>query len=136
MQQQISIHTKGKGLHSITHKVQQVLNNLPQSGILNLFIHHTSASLLIQENADPTAKKDIETFLDIIAPEHQPWHTHTLEGPDDTTSHLKSTFTHTSLNIPIINGSLGLGTWQGIYLCEHRTAPHIRNITLTTIPCH
>jgi secondary thiamine-phosphate synthase enzyme len=94
---------------------------------------HTSASLLIQENADPTARQDLEEFLERLAPEGQSWHRHTLEGPDDTTSHLKSALTNSSLNIPISNCALGLGTWQGIYLWEHRRSAHLRRLTLTVL---
>ncbi len=128
----IAIQTQGAGLYLITDKIIQALgSNLPDMGLLNLFIQHTSASLLIQENADPTAREDMEEFFNRLAPENQSWHQHTMEGPDDTTSHLKSALTHTSLNIPITKGRLGLGTWQGIYLFEHRRAPHERKIILS-----
>lgn len=127
----ISVRTNGKGLYSITQQVEAAFKEFPKVGILNCFIQHTSASLVIQENADPTARQDLEQFYDLLAPEHQSWHRHTLEGPDDTTSHLKSSLTCTSLNIPIENHRLALGTWQGIYLFEHRVATHQRKIILT-----
>ena len=134
MQTTLEIQTQGKGLYPITRPVLDSVRNLPQAGLLNLFICHTSASLLIQENADPTAKEDLEQFFDLLAPEHQSWHRHTLEGPDDTTSHLKSALTQTSLNIPIRQGTLALGTWQGIYLVEHRNSDHSRTVILTVLP--
>jgi secondary thiamine-phosphate synthase enzyme len=133
MQNAISVQTKGKGLYLITDQIKNALAGLPEQGLLNVFISHTSASLLIQENADPTARQDLEEYFDRLAPEYQDWHRHTLEGPDDTTSHLKSALTSTSLNIPIVNSKLGLGTWQGVYLFEHRTSPHIRKIILSVI---
>lgn len=133
MQYAFEQNTKGKGLYLITDLIKDVLGELPNTGLLNVFISHTSASLLIQENADPSAQEDIIEFFDILAPEFQDWHRHTMEGPDDTTSHLKSALTQTSLNIPIVSGQLGLGTWQGIYLFEHRNAPHHRKIILTVV---
>ncbi|MBT3784211.1 YjbQ family protein [bacterium] len=133
-QTQIEVRTRGKGLLLITREIEQALRgNLPQTGLLHLFLLHTSASLLIQENADPTARQDLEEFLERLAPEGQSWHRHTLEGPDDTTSHLKSALTNSSLNIPISNCALGLGTWQGISLWEHRRSAHLRRLTLTVL---
>ncbi|MCB0385451.1 MAG: secondary thiamine-phosphate synthase enzyme YjbQ, partial [Bdellovibrionales bacterium] len=102
-------------------------------GLVHLFLQHTSASLVIQENADPTAKADLETFLERLAPENETWHTHTIEGPDDTTSHLKSALTQAFLVLPVRNGRLALGTWQGLYLWEHRKAPHRRKILVTVM---
>jgi secondary thiamine-phosphate synthase enzyme len=133
-QTQIQVRTKGQGLYAITDAVKSAIEgHLPQAGLLNCFITHTSASLLIQENFDPTAKQDLEEFFSRLAPEHQEWHRHTVEGPDDTTSHLKAALTETSLVIPIRDSQLGLGTWQGIYLFEHRTAAHERKIILTVM---
>ncbi|MEC9282816.1 MAG: secondary thiamine-phosphate synthase enzyme YjbQ [Bdellovibrionota bacterium] len=131
MQKAIRIQTNGRGLKLITQQLKADLEELSGSGLLNLFVRHTSCSLLIQENADPSAREDLEEFFDRLAPEHQAWHRHTLEGPDDTTSHLKAALTQTSLNIPVVDGQLGLGTWQGIYLFEHRDASHQREIVLT-----
>lgn len=129
---QIVISTEGKGLYEFTSKIHETFDQKwPDQGLLNIFIKHTSASLIIQENADPTAKQDLEEFLERLAPENQSWHKHTLEGPDDTTSHLKSCLTQTSLTIPIESKKLALGTWQGVYLWEHRTMGHNRNILLT-----
>ncbi len=130
-QHKLLIQSTGKGLYAITDKVKALLEDLPQTGLLHLFLQHTSASLLIQENYDSTAKADLETFFDRLAPEGEDWHQHTLEGPDDTTSHLKAALTQSSLSIPIVEGELGLGTWQGIYLFEHRKASHQRQIIVT-----
>lgn len=130
----MEVKTSGKGLYSITSQVREKLAAcMPQSGLLNLFLTHTSASLLIQENSDPTAKADMEEFLERIVPEGEAWHRHTLEGPDDTTAHLKATLTNTFLNIPICDSKLGLGIWQGIYLWEHRNITQTRRIILTVI---
>lgn len=128
----IHVRTEGKGLYAITSQVREALKaRRAGTALVNLFIQHTSASLLIQENADPSARQDLEEFLERLAPEGQSWHRHTAEGPDDTTSHLKCALTPTSLCIPVSDGELGLGTWQGIYLWEHRSAPHMRKVLLT-----
>lgn len=128
----IEISTQNKGLYLITDKVLNALpETLPQAGVLNCFIQHTSASLIVQENADPSAKKDLEEFLNRLAPDGEPWHEHTLEGDDDSTAHMKAAITGVSLNIPICSGRLALGTWQGIYLWEHRNHAHIRKVVLT-----
>jgi secondary thiamine-phosphate synthase enzyme len=130
----IQVHTSGKRMYSITSDVQNALRgNLPATGLVNLFIQHTSASLTIQENADPTARQDLEAFLDRLAPDGETWHRHTLEGADDTTSHMKTVVSGISLNIPVVNGNLGLGTWQGIYLWEHRRCKSRRNIIITVL---
>lgn len=133
MQYAVDVQTSGKGLYSVTDQIRTALEDLPKAGLLNVFIKHTSASLIIQENADPTAKMDLEEYFERLAPEGEAWHKHTLEGPDDTTSHLKAALTNTSLNIPIVGGRLGLGTWQGIYLFEHRKHSHNRQLILTVI---
>jgi secondary thiamine-phosphate synthase enzyme len=133
VQTQIEIATSGRGLFSVTKEIEKALNGKSGSGILNIFIQHTSASLLIQENADPSAKRDLEEFLDRLVPENQNWHRHLDEGADDTVSHMKSSITATSLTIPFIDGRLALGTWQGVYVWEHRRAPHRRKIILTLI---
>lgn len=100
------------------------------TGLCTLAIQHTSASLLVQENADPSARKDLENWLDRLVPENDPLYTHTLEGPDDMPAHIKSMLTQTTLSIPVLDGKLGLGTWQGIFLWEHRDQPQHRHITL------
>ena len=131
--EEISIPTSGRGLYLITDSVLKSLPDLPENGLLNCFIPHTSASLLIQENADPTAREDLEVFLNRLIPDGEAWHRHTLEGADDTTAHMKAALTSTSLNIPIREHRLALGTWQGIYLWEHRQASHQRRLLLTVI---
>jgi len=102
-----------------------------EAGMCNVFIRHTSASLTINENADPTARRDLEAFLDRIAPDGAADYRHTIEGPDDMPSHIKSSLTGVSLNIPVLRGELALGTWQGIYLCEHRDQPSPRSVVVT-----
>lgn len=133
-QEIIKLDTNGKGLYEITSKIEEIvkLSDI-EIGLVNVFLKHTSASLTIQENADPSAKVDLERFLEKLVPENQSWHTHTLEGPDDTTSHLKSCLTQTSLNIPMSEGQLNLGIWQGIYLWEHRKHSHRREIIITIV---
>ena len=127
MIEQIEIRTKGKGLHEITDSVQDVVraSGLDQ-GLCTLMIQHTSASLTIQENADPSARRDLEGWLDRHVPEDDPHFTHVPEGPDDMPSHIKAALTSTTLSIPIVRGALALGTWQGIYLWEHRRRGSLR----------
>jgi secondary thiamine-phosphate synthase enzyme len=130
----IEIATHGQGLHLITKQIAEALAKAGvETGLLNVFIQHTSASLIIQENADPSAKRDMEEFINRLVPEDQAWHRHLDEGPDDTVSHMKSAITQTSLTIPVVGGRMGLGTWQGVYLWEHRRAPHHRKIVLTVV---
>ena len=131
LKSEITVRSSGKGLYEFTRQVEDFIRqNNVEEGICHLYIQHTSASMVISENADPTAKIDLESFMDRIAPENQSWHRHTLEGSDDSPSHMKSIITHTSESIPIDNGSLSLGTWQGIYLFEHRNYPHTRRILI------
>ena len=128
------INTRGDGLYEITTQVNQALRNFEiESGHCNVFIQHTSASLIIQENADPSAKYDLERWLKRLVPENDPNFTHTSEGPDDMPSHIKAVLTQTSITIPYLDGDLMLGTWQGIYLWEHRRAPHRRRVMVTFI---
>ena len=130
----LTIRTPRRGLHLITGEVARaVVESGVVRGMCNLFIQHTSASLVITENADPTARKDLEVFLDRLVPENEPYYRHTMEGPDDMPSHIKSVLTSVSTNIPVVKGELGLGTWQGIYLWEHRTSPHRRRMTVTLL---
>lgn len=125
----IRIKTKGPGLVEITRDVRSALGSTEvKDGICHLFIQHTSASLLIQENADPSARRDLENWLSRLVPEDDPLYTHTAEGPDDMPAHIKSALTATCLSIPVIDADLALGTWQGIYLWEHRASPHTRSI--------
>jgi secondary thiamine-phosphate synthase enzyme len=117
----LSVDVGGQGLHDITRPVGQVISAAPlDEGLCTLFIQHTSASLLIQENYDASAKHDLEQWLNRLVPENDPLYTHTLEGPDDMPAHIKSALTATSLSIPVMEGTLALGTWQGIFLWEHR----------------
>ncbi len=120
-----------RGYHLITSHVLKAIGELPQTGILNVFIKHTSAGLTINENADPSVRDDFETFMNDLVPENYPKFTHTLEGPDDMPAHLKSSLVGQSLTIPITNGKLNLGTWQGIYLCEFRNYGGRRKIVIT-----
>jgi len=117
----IRIRTRGQGLHDITREIQTTVTEAGvEDGLCTILIQHTSASLIIQENADPSARRDLEAWLNRLVPENDPIYTHTLEGADDMPSHIKAALTATTLSIPIVDGQLGLGTWQGIYLWEHR----------------
>ena len=129
----LEISTRGQGLYEITPPITEwVCQQKIQTGLLTIFCRHTSASLLIQENADPTVRSDIEAYFDRLAPEDGPYN-HNSEGPDDMPAHLKTALTQVQLSIPVIDGRLALGTWQGIYLFEHRARPHRREITLHLI---
>ncbi|WP_444931389.1 secondary thiamine-phosphate synthase enzyme YjbQ [Microbulbifer sp. SSSA002] len=128
---EIKIPVHGQGLHEFTGSVADwVSEQAPDEGLCTLFIQHTSASLLIQENADPSARRDLESWLNRLVPENDPLYTHTLEGPDDMPAHIKSSLTATSLSIPVQKGRLMLGTWQGIYLWEHRYHHGSRHVIL------
>lgn len=128
---QLQVQTRGKGLYPITGEINQKIGQWGvSSGICHLFILHTSASLVISESYDPTARKDLESFLDHLVPEDQPWHQHTLEGSDDSPSHMRSILTATSLGLPVEENELMLGTWQGVYLFEHRRSGHRRRVLL------
>ena len=119
--QQLTLTVRGQGLHEITDQVDAVVRAAAlNEGLCTLFLQHTSASLTIQENADPSASRDLEAWLCRLVPENDPLYTHTSEGPDDMPAHIKAVLTATSLSIPIVAGKLGLGTWQGIFLWEHR----------------
>jgi secondary thiamine-phosphate synthase enzyme len=121
MIKKLSIHASGQGLHDVTGQVRAAVRESGvREGLCTVFLQHTSASLTIQENADPSARRDLENWLNRLVPERDPLYTHTAEGPDDMPSHIKAALTAASLSIPILDGDLGLGTWQGIYLWEHR----------------
>jgi secondary thiamine-phosphate synthase enzyme len=121
MIRQFSVDTPGQGLHEITAKVVAAVEAAEvDEGLCTVFVRHTSASLVIQENADPTAKRDLERWLNRLVPDGDPFYSHDAEGPDDMPSHIKAALTASSLSIPIAAGKLSLGTWQGIYLWEHR----------------
>ena len=128
---EISLPAFPRGFHLVTRHIESQLKNLPEKGMANIFIRHTSAGLTINENADPTVRSDMEAFFDKYVPEHEPYFQHTLEGADDMPAHIKSTFTGTSLTVPVTRGRLNLGTWQGIYLCEFRNHGGSRRLTIT-----
>jgi secondary thiamine-phosphate synthase enzyme len=131
LKESLVIETSGKGLYPFTPRIESCLAGWGvQEGLVHLFIPHTSASLVISESYDPTARQDLEAFLEHLVPEGQPWYRHTLEGRDDSPSHMRSILTATSLSIPVDGGKLSLGTWQGVYLFEHRTRSHRRNVLL------
>lgn len=131
----ITLPAHARGVHIITPYIEQTINELlPQNaeaGMVNLFLQHTSASLAINENADPDVRLDTEDWLNTIAPADQPQYRHTLEGSDDLPAHFKSMILGVSLNIPLIKGRLGLGIWQGVYLCEHRNHASRRRLVIT-----
>lgn len=129
-QSSLQIQTSGRGLFDITAQIQKVVDtSYVTTGVCVVFVAHTSASLLIQENADPTVRSDLVEWLDDLAPEDRKWH-HDAEGPDDMPAHAKSSVTRTSETIPITAGRLALGTWQAVYLFEHRERPHSRRVVI------
>lgn len=135
MVKKISLRPAGQGLHDITRTIAEVVSEAvhesgAREGLCTIFLQHTSASLTIQENADPSARRDLEAWLNRLVPERDPLYTHTSEGPDDMPSHIKAMLTATSLAIPILDGGLALGTWQGIYLWEHRRQPGTRHVVV------
>lgn len=127
----LEIDSPGQGLHEFTHQVAALVSESGQrEGLCTLLVQHTSASLTVQENADPSARRDLENWLNRLVPENDPLFTHTLEGSDDMPSHIKAALTTTSLSIPILDGRLALGTWQGIYLWEHRRSAGRRRVVV------
>ena len=133
-QTEIGVRTRGRGLHEITDEVAAaVAGSGVELGLCTVLITHTSASLTIQENADPSARRDLERFIERLVPEGDPHYTHTAEGPDDMPSHIRAALTATTLSIPVSRGRLALGTWQGIYVWEHRAAPHARRVAVHVI---
>lgn len=126
-----SIETKGQGLYMVTSQVAEWLaKQKVHTGLLTVFVQHTSASLVIQENADPDVVRDINEFFRHLVKENAPFYRHRSEGPDDMPSHIRSVLTATSLSIPVVEGQMALGTWQGIYVFEHRAHPHRRSLVL------
>ncbi len=133
-QSTLAIGTTGRGTYEITAEVTRALRQSGlQSGVATVFCRHTSASLVIMENADPSARADLEAWFERLVPEKDPHFTHTLEGADDMPSHIKMALTRTSESVPFAGGQLQLGTWQGIFLWEHRRAPHTREVLLTFV---
>ncbi|MBT6849686.1 MAG: YjbQ family protein [Opitutae bacterium] len=131
---EILMQSSGKGTYEITGEVAEgVRESGLTDGLASVFVRHTSCSLVLMENADPTARRDLERFMDELVPDDYPHFIHTYEGPDDMPSHIKMALTRSSETIPFANGRLLLGTWQGIFLWEHRVAPHSRKITLTCV---
>ena len=131
---QLEVRTNGKNLYEITDDVQSKVDNRGvRDGTVTMFIQHTSCSIVVMENADPTARRDLENFFDRLVPEDADYFTHDSEGSDDMPSHIRMVLTHTSETVPIVDGKMQLGTWQGIFLFEHRRAPHRRKIFMTII---
>ena len=134
VQETISVQTRKQGLLNITDQIEPiVVRSGMQVGLCTVFVQHTSCSLVIQENADPTARADLENWVNRLAPENDPRYTHTLEGSDDMPAHLKAAVTRTSEQIPITAGRLSLGTWQGLYLWEHRHQGATRKLVITLL---
>ncbi len=130
----IEVHTRGRSFEALTDRVAQIVKASGiAEGLCNIFVQHTSASLLINENADPAVRRDLERFMQRIAPDGSPDYEHDAEGPDDMPAHIRSVLTSTSISIPIAQGRLQLGTWQGIYLWEHRHARHTREVLVTIV---
>ena len=131
---QLEVRNRGKGLYEITDDVQ---SKIDKSGVRNatvtVFVQHTSCSIVIMENADPTARRDLEKFFDRLVPENVDYFTHDAEGGDDMPSHIRMVLTRTSETVPVMDGKMQLGTWQGVFLFEHRRAPHRRKVLITTI---
>lgn len=132
-QKEISLPVFKRGFHLITHLIEDHLEDLPNAGLLNIHIKHTSAGLSLNENADPTVRTDFNSFFNQLVPDSSSYFIHTLEGDDDMPAHIKSSIVGQSLNIPITNCRLNLGTWQGIYLCEFRNYGGNRKLVLTII---
>ena len=131
-QDKLTLQSSGRGTYEVTQKIEKMIRDSGiQQGQCHLFIQHTSASLIISENADPAVHRDLETFMAKLSPDGDPVYTHRSEGDDDMPAHIRSVLTQTEINVPITQGVSGLGTWQGIYLWEHRTSPHRRQIIVT-----
>ena len=133
-QGQLEVHTRGKGLYEITDQIESKIDKCGiQNGTVTVFVQHTSCSIVIMENADPTARRDLEEFFERLVPEDADYFTHDAEGSDDMPSHIRMVLTRTSETMPIVDRKMQLGTWQGIFLFEHRRAPHRRKVLITTI---
>ncbi|WP_257452633.1 secondary thiamine-phosphate synthase enzyme YjbQ [Archangium lipolyticum] len=131
---QLTVATWGRGFHDITDEVQRaVAESGATEGLCTVFLHHTSASLLLCENADPDVRKDLEAFFSRLVKDGDPLFRHDAEGPDDMPAHIRTVLTQNSLSVPIQGGHASLGTWQGIYVWEHRTAPHHRRVTISVL---
>jgi secondary thiamine-phosphate synthase enzyme len=131
---QLEVRTRGKGLYEITDQIESKIDKCGiQNGTVTVFVQHTSCSIVIMENADPTARRDLEEFFDRLVPEEADYFTHDAEGRDDMPSHIRMVLTRTSETVPILDQKMQLGTWQGIFLFEHRRAPHRRKVFIATI---
>jgi secondary thiamine-phosphate synthase enzyme len=131
---ELTVATKGRGTYDITRDVAGLVGgSKARTGLATVFVHHTSASLIICENADPSVRADLETFAARLVPDGDRMFSHDDEGPDDMPAHVRTILTQTSIGIPIASGAMDLGTWQGLYLWEHRTSPHRRRITVTVV---
>jgi secondary thiamine-phosphate synthase enzyme len=131
-QASFEVTTRGRSTVDITGRVAGAVSDSPvDTGLCHVFVAHTSASLMLCENADPQVRRDLEAFMQRLSPDGDPLFRHTAEGPDDMPAHVRSVLTHTDLSLPIAAGHLALGTWQGVYLWEHRTQPHTRRILVT-----
>jgi secondary thiamine-phosphate synthase enzyme len=131
---QLEVRSHGKGLYEITDNVQSKIDKSGvRNGTVTVFVQHTSCSIVIMENADPTARRDLEKFFDRLVPENADYFTHDTEGSDDMPSHIRMVLTRTSETVPVMDGKMQLGTWQGVFLFEHRRAPHRRKVLITMI---
>jgi secondary thiamine-phosphate synthase enzyme len=131
-QQELTLATRGRGTYDLTGQVQDAVRAAGvQTGLCHLFIRHTSASLILCENADPTVRADLERFMQRLVPDGDPLFAHDAEGPDDMPAHVRTVLTQSDLTLPVRDGRCALGTWQGVYLWEHRTAPHTRKVLVT-----
>jgi secondary thiamine-phosphate synthase enzyme len=130
----LTVSTRGRGTYDITREVADAVAAAGvDAGLCHVFVHHTSASLMLCENADPSVRRDLEAFMARLAPDGDPAYEHDTEGPDDMPAHIRSVLTQTGLSLPVSAGRAGLGTWQGVYLWEHRTSPHRRRLTVTVL---
>ena len=131
-QEEFSVATTGRGTYDLSDDIQRIVAaSGVRTGLCHVFLKHTSASLMLCENADPAVRHDLETFMQRYVPDGDPMFTHTMEGPDDMPAHVRSILTQNDMNLPVSNGRCALGTWQGVYLWEHRLAPHSRKVMLT-----
>ena len=132
LQDSFTVQTNGRGTHDITGRVQSIVaRSRVGAGLCHVFIHHTSASLLLCENADPVVRDDLERFMASVVPDGDPRFRHVAEGPDDMPAHVRTVLTTNGLQLPVTDGSCALGTWQGVYVWEHRVRPHQRKVTVT-----
>ncbi|MDD9944730.1 MAG: secondary thiamine-phosphate synthase enzyme YjbQ [Myxococcales bacterium] len=133
-QHRVAVSTRGRGTYEVTDRVQHAVASTGiKDGLCTVFLHHTSASLIITENADPDVQRDLDAFLGRLVPDGDALYRHTSEGPDDMPSHVRSALTQTSLSIPVMDGRCDLGTWQGIFVWEHRHAAHARRLTVSIV---